>query len=209
MVMTGLVMAPRGIRMSMSVTLILAVVLVAGLSMEMVVAQPARGLGVAVVDFYAPSPLPPVEGIIPEERAADDLSSLLIKAAGSQITVLSRGAVRQAESAIGWRGADVLRFARVEQLARALNADRVVLGWIERLDLDRGGGGGLGGGGAARHFMTGFAMVRVQVFDARQGRIIFQVQESASEIGVIRGRVAEQLLTHVLERVLPPLLSVL
>ena len=122
--------------------------------------------------------------------------------------MLSRGAVRQAEAAIVWRGSDTLRFGRLQQLARALNADRVVIGWIERLDLDEGGWGGPGAG-VGRHFLSGFATVTVQVFDPKQGRIMFQVQESAYEIGVVRGRVAEGLLRRVLERAVPSLVRVL
>lgn len=103
----------------MSVRLLLAVALVAGLGLQTVVAQPARGLGVAVVDFYAPSPLPPVEGVIPEDLAANDLADLLARGAGANVRVLSRETVRQAESALQWNRSDVLRFARLRDLGRA------------------------------------------------------------------------------------------
>ncbi len=112
----------------MSVRLLLAVALVAGLGLQTVVAQPARGLGVAVVEFYASSPLPPVEGIIPEELAADDLANLLARGAGASTRVLPRGTVRQAESALQWKRSDVLRFARLRDLGRAVGADRLLIG---------------------------------------------------------------------------------
>lgn len=191
----------------MSRRVFLAVGLVVGLSLQAAVAQPARGQGAAVVDFYAQSPLPPVEGIIPEELAADDLANLLARAAGASMRVLPRGTVRQAESALQWKRSDVLRFARLRDLGRAVGADRLLVGWIERMDLDQGGGGGGQGAGVGRYF--GFATIRVQVFDPKQGRIMFQVEESAYEIGMIRARVAERLLLHVLERTLPSLLPVL
>jgi hypothetical protein len=118
---------------------ILAVTLAAWLSVQTAVAQPAQGPGVAVVDFYAPSPLPPVGAVIPEELAADVLASLLTRSARQQVTLLSRATVRQAASAIGWTGSDVLRFARLQELARRLNANRIVTGWIQRLEVEQGG----------------------------------------------------------------------
>jgi Arc/MetJ family transcription regulator len=183
---------------------ILTITLIAGLSVQTAAAPPAQGLRVAVVDFYAPSPLPPVEGVIPEELAADVLASLLTQSAQQQVTLLSRAAVRQAASAIGWRGSDALRFARLQELARRLNADRIVIGWIQRLELDQGGSQGGGGG---RNFVSGFATVTVQVFDVKQGRIVSHVQESAYEIGVVRARIAERLLRTILERALPSVLG--
>jgi len=186
---------------------ILVVTLAAGLRVHGAVAQPAQGLGVAVADFYAPSPLPPVEGIVPEELAADELTRLLAQSAGQQVTVLSRVAVRQSESAIGWRGSDVLRFARLQELARRLGANRVLVGWIQQLELDQGGGGGSQAGGGGRHFMSGFATVTVQVFDAKQGRIVSPVPASDNEIGLVRARVTERLLHKVLEGALPSVLS--
>jgi hypothetical protein len=184
---------------------ILAVTLAVWLSVQPTVAQPAQGPGVAVVDFYAPSPLPPVGAVIPEELAADVLANLLTQSAPQQLTLLSRAAVRQAASSIGWKGSDVLRFARLQELARRLNADRIVTGWIQRLEVNQGGSGSpVPGGGNA---VTGFATVNVQIFDVKQGRIVSQVQESAYETGLVRARVAEQLLHRILERALPSVLE--
>jgi Curli production assembly/transport component CsgG len=187
---------------------ILAITLAAGLSVETVVAQPAQGPGVAVVDFYAPSPLPPVGAIIPEELAADVLASLLTQSARQQFAVLPRADVRQAASAIGWKGSDVLRYARLQELARRLNANRIVIGWIQRLEVDQGArGGGARDGGGGRNMVTAFATVNVQVFDVKQGGIVSQVQEGGYEMGVVRARVAEQLLRRILERALPSVLQ--
>jgi hypothetical protein len=143
-----------------------------------------------------------VPGIIPEERAADDLTDLLAGSAGQQVTVLSRVAVREAESAIGWRGADVLRFDRLKQLAGLLNADRLMVGWIQRFVLDRSGTGGQGGG----HFFSGLVAVMVQDFDPRQGRLVSQVQQGAYEPSATAPVVTDRLLRSVLERVLPSIL---
>lgn len=184
---------------------LLIIVLVAGSSLHAASAQPAPGVEVAVPDFYAPGPLPPVEGIIPEEVAANDLTALLSRGAGSNVRVVPREAVRRAEAALRWHSSDVLRFARLGDLGRAVNAGRLVVGRIDRLELDQGGNGG-GPGGSGRHFMSGFAVITVQVFDVAQGRIISQVQQSASELGVVRGQVVERLLLHVLERAMTSLL---
>jgi len=193
-----------GLSISRGTLFILAITLAAGLSVQTAVAQPAQRPGVAVVDFYAPSPLPPVGGVTPGELAADVLASLLTQSAPQEVTLLSRAAVRQAASAISWKGSDVLRFARLQELARWLNANRVVIDWIERLEMDQGGSQGGSGG---RNFVSGFATVTVQVFDVKQGRIASQVQESAYEMGVVRARVAERLLRKILERALPSVLQ--
>ncbi len=119
------------------------------------------------------------------------------------MTVLSRLAVREAESAIGWQGADVLRFDRLKRLAGLLNADRLAVGWIQRFVLDRSGTGGQGGG----HFFSGLVTVEVQVFDAAQGRLVSRVQQSAYEPSGTGPVVTERLLRSVLEGALPSLVG--
>jgi hypothetical protein len=166
----------------------------------------ARGVGIGVVDFYA-GPLRPLEGIVPEAQAADDLAALVAHAAGTQITVIPRATIRQAESAMRWQGSDVLRFARLQELARTLDADFLLVGRIDRLDLDRGGGGGAQS--RARHMATGFAAVTVQVFDSRQGRLVSQVEQSAYEVGIVDTRVAERLIRRVVEATVPSILPVI
>jgi hypothetical protein len=157
--------------------LLLVIALVCGLNCWAAAAQPTQRAGVAVVDFYTPSPLPPVSGIIPEQRAADDLTDLLAVSAGQQVAILSRVAVREAESAIGWQGADVLRFDRLKRLAGMLNVDRLIL-----------------------------VTVVVQVFDAKLGRLVSRVQRSAYEPSATGPEVTERLLRSVLERALSSLL---
>ena len=184
--------------------LIIAVALVVGSSAPAVGTAAPRGSGIGVVDFYALGPLPPLEGVFPETLAADDLAALVAQSAGAQITVIPRATVRQAESAIGWQGSDVLRFARLQQLAHTLNADLLLVGWIGRLEFDRGGGGAQS---RARHLMTGFGTVTVQVFDPRQGRMVSQVDQSAYEIGVVESGVAERLIRRIVEATVPSVLS--
>lgn len=166
----------------------------------------ARGSGIGVVDFYA-GPLRPLEGIVPETLAADDLAALVAHSAGAQVTVIPRATVREAESAIRWQGSDVLRFARLQELARALDADFLLVGRIDRLDLDRGSGGGAQT--RARHLTTGFAAVTVQVFDPRQGRLVSQVEQSAYEVGIVDARVAERLIRRVVEATVPSILPII
>jgi hypothetical protein len=162
---------------------------------------------VAVPDFFALGPVPPVEGVVPEEFAADALANLLAKNAGTRRTALPREAVRRAESALEWKPSDALRFARLQALGRAVGADRLLIGWIQRLDLDQGGGGGTGAAG--RHFLSAFAVITVQVFDVGQGRIVSQVQQSGYELGMSRAETTGRLLRHLLERSLSSLLPAL
>lgn len=188
--------------------LVIAAVL-ATASASMAGSAAARGSNVAVVDFYAVTPVPPVVGVDPEVLAADDLAGLVAHSAGAQITVIPRATVRQAESAMTWRGSDALRFARLRELARALDADLLLVGRIDRLDLDQSSGNGGGREGRGFRMMSAFATVTVQVFDPRQGRIVSQVERSAYDIGVVRSRVAEQLIRRVLEATLPSVLTAL
>ncbi len=128
---------------------------------------------VAVVDFYAISPVGGAVGIIPERFAADDLSAMLARAGAGQITVVPRADVQQAQRELGWTTADVLRFARMGALAQRVHADRLAVGWIRELAAVRDGGEGAGvqpRGAGSGTFAS--ATVQVQVFDSVQGRII-------------------------------------
>ncbi len=128
---------------------------------------------VAVVDFYAISPVAGAVGIVPERFAADDLSAMLARAGAGQITVVPRQDVQQAQRELGWTTADVLRFARMGALAQRVHADRLAIGWIRELAAQRDAGEGAGvqpRGAAGGTFAS--AAVHVQVFDAAQGRII-------------------------------------
>lgn len=188
--------------------LVIAAVL-ATASASMAGSAAARGSNVAVVDFYAATPLPPVVGVDPEVLAADELASRVAHSAGAQITVIPRATVRQAESAMAWRGSDVLRFARLRELARALDADLLLVGRIDRLDLDQSGGNGGGSQGRGFRTMSAFAAVTVQVFDPRQGRIVSHVERSAYNLGVVQSRVAEQLIRRVVEATVPAVMGAL
>jgi hypothetical protein len=184
---------------------VVAVVLAVASSVPAAAGPAPRASRIGAVDFYAVGPIPPVVGLTPEVLAADDLAGQVASSAGAQVTVIPRATVRQAESAMGWRGSDVLRFARLRELARAIDADILLLGWIDRLELDRGGTGGNQGHGFP--MLTGFASVTVQVFDARQGRIVSQVARSAYETGIVSSRVAERLIQRVVEGTVPSVLS--
>ena len=167
----------------------------------------ARGAGVGVVDFYALSVLPPLLGVFPEQLAADDLAALVARPSATPIPVIPRDAVRQAESAMGWQRSDVLRFARLQDLAHALNADFLVVGWINRLDMDREGGSFHGDPGL--FFITGYITVTVQVFDPQQARIVSRVERSDSEVGTVRSFVAQRLIARAIEQTLPSILPII
>ncbi len=195
----------RPITVSPRAAVIVAIALAVASSAPTIGGAAARGAGVGVVDFYA-VPLRPLEGLTPETLAADDLAALVAHS-GTQIAVIPRAAVRQAESAIRWQPPDSLSFARLKELARTLDADFLLVGRIDRLDLDRGGGGG--GQTRARHLSTGLATITVQVFDPRQGRIVSHTEQNAYEVGVVDTRVAERLIRRVVEATVPSILPII
>jgi curli biogenesis system outer membrane secretion channel CsgG len=94
--------------------------------------------------------------------------------------------VKAQEFALRWHPEDALRFTRLQQLAASLGADRVVAGWIRQFDVGGSGGGGgrdfeLGGG--AGGLITGAADVVYQVFDAAQGRIVYETESVGHSVG--------------------------
>ena len=200
-----LVCRRRPVTGSPRAAVIVAIALAVASSAPTIGRAAARGAGIGVVDFYA-VPLRPLEGLTPEVVAADDLAALVAHS-GTQIAVIPRAAVRQAESVIRWQTRDILSFARLKELAGALDADFLLVGRIDRLDLDRGGGGGAQTRG--RHLLTGLATVTVQVFDPRQGRVVSQTEQSAYEVGVVDTRVAERLIRRVVEATVPSILLIL
>jgi hypothetical protein len=159
---------------------------------------------VAVVDFYAITPVPPVSGLIAERFAADDLSAML----AGRVRVIPRPTVQQAERDLGWRDGDVLKYGRLEELARRLHADRLVVGWIRELVNTSPGSDGtvprMGNGP-----IMGFAVLVVQVFDAAQGRIVAQVQGEGDAVGMVRLVLTEQVLHRALAPTVGPLSSAL
>jgi hypothetical protein len=170
----------------------------------------AQVIKVGVVDFYAPTPLGAYSGVFPERLAADDLSALLARAPAGRVVVISRPTMQQAEGAMRWQEPDVLHFDRLRALARAVAADRLVVGWIPLLQVESGGGGGVpipdDGNGVA----TALVNIVVQVFDEAQARMIGETRQSADiTIGVSRPQLATQVLHIALERAQPDVLRML
>ena len=147
----------------------------------------AAGHTVAVALFYAPTPVTEYSGLIPEEYASEDMSAKLVAASAGRFSVVPRGQVRTQEGGLRWREWDALRFARLSELGRAAGADRVVVGWIESLVLDRFGGGGnnFDFGGEGGGVLAGLAVVTAQVFDVSQGRIVYQTKVAGHSFGTL------------------------
>jgi curli biogenesis system outer membrane secretion channel CsgG len=157
----------------------------------------------AVALFYAPTPVATYPGVVPEEYASAALSARLAEASAGRFTVEPRSRIRAQEIALRWQGPDALRFARLSELARAAGADRLVVGWIQALVLDRLGGGmgtdfntGGDGGGA----LDGMAAVTLQVFDASQGRIVYESRVTGHAVGAVASRVVEAALDDAVRR---------
>ncbi len=170
-------------------------------------ARPPAGAAdptVAVALFYAPTPLTTYSGLIPEEYASADMSSKLAAATAGRLVVVPRAQVKMQESGLRWRESDALRFARLSDLARAAGADRLVVGWIQVLALDHlGGGGGKAldiGGGDGGGVLDGLAVVVVQIFDASQGRLVYQAQVAGHAAGTITMRVVQDTLDDAVRR---------
>lgn len=119
---------------------------------------------VAVADFYSPGAPPIAVATDLEPYAADVLTGLLVRAGGNALTVLPHSEVRSAERSLGWRSQDALNFSRLGALAQALHADRVMVGWITRVALFR----------QDILVFNADVTVNMQMFDARQGRIVWQ-----------------------------------
>ncbi len=162
---------------------------------------------VAVIDFYAISPVVPIVGVVPERFAADDLSAMLGRAAAGRITLVPRATVQQAERELRWRDADVLRFARLGDLAQQLRAERLVVGWIKDLTITRGTSATLPHTGSGPTNAT--AVVVVQVFDVAQRRIVTQTESSGFAMGIVRSVIAEEVLHRALEPVVAPTVATL
>lgn len=151
----------------------------------------SHGGRVAIVDFYDTSTAR-LGFDFSERFAANDLAASLTgttaaasrtSTRGEGLTVVPRVEVQAAESAMGWREDDVLRFARLKVLASALNADWLVIGRIAALNVQWAGDGP----------NENVASVVVQVFSAAEGRIIAETQQSASTINIGGGDPGELL----------------
>ncbi len=160
---------------------------------------------VGVVDFYLLSPsYSPT--LLPGRYAADDLSAMLAQAGAGRITVIPRAQVELAEGSLGWQEADALHYARLSSLARLLGVDRLAVGWIRVLDVERGGGHEdprMGGGAPT----SATAILQVQVFDATQGRILSGTQSEATAMGLVDYVVAQAALHRALGPMVAPTLA--
>jgi hypothetical protein len=159
---------------------------------------------VAVALFYAPTPLTTYAGLIPEEYASAGMSAKLAAATAGRLVVVPRADVKTRESGMRWRESDALRFARLSDLAHAAGADRLVVGWIQVLALDHLGGGGAkdldASSGEGGGLLDGFAVMVVQVFDASQGRIVYQTSVTGRASGMISMRVVQATLDDAVRR---------
>jgi hypothetical protein len=77
---------------------------------------------------------------------------------------LPRGELRTAEGRLGWHPSDVLNFSRLQALGQAVQADRLVVGWISRIAFTR----------VDFALFDAASNVTTQVFDVSQGRIVWQ-----------------------------------
>ena len=161
---------------------------------------------VGVVDFYALRTLASFGGSAPTRFAADDLSRMLAEASGGHFMVAGRATMEQAETQLGWQGDDVRRFARLQALARAANADQLVVGWITLLAVSVGGGNSKppdGGNGPP----TALSNLVLQVFDAAQGRIVSETHESGFAMGAAPHLVREWALHRAMAPAIAPLVA--
>jgi curli biogenesis system outer membrane secretion channel CsgG len=158
---------------------------------------------VAVALFYAPTPVATYSGLVPEEYASADISTRLAAGSAGRFAIVPRDHVRAEESGLRWREWDALRFARLGELARAVGADRLVVGWIQSLVLDRLGGGGNNfdvGGGDGGGVLAALAVVIVQVFDASEERIVYQTKVEGHALGAIPAQVVQSALDDAVRR---------
>jgi len=188
------------------VVLLLSVTLVAIL----VPKAGAQVVKVGVVDFYAPTPLGAFSGVFPERLADDDLSALLARAPAGRLEVIPRATMQRAEGAMRWQEPDVLHFDRLRALARAVAADRLVVGWIPLLQVESGGGGGVPIPNDGNGVATALVNIVVQVFDEAQARVVGETRQSADiTIGVTRPQLTTLVLQLALERAQPDVLRML
>lgn len=176
------------------VALVLSLLICVSLSGQVSRAAPVTRT-VAVVDFFAPTPLGPY-GVVPERFAADSLSMLLTQAAAGRFVVVPRTAITQVETALRWENFDDLNFARLRALAGAVGADSLVVGWIQLLAV--GGGGGDAGPQAAN------AVLLIQIFDVAQNIVVGQTGQAESAMGATtRDLLVQQVLHDAMVRAVP------
>jgi hypothetical protein len=175
-------------------TLALAAVLAAGMAPAGAAGRPV----VCVADFYAIPAMPIAVFTDVERFAADELSPLLLRAGGDAVTVLPRTEVSGAERSLGWRGQDALKFDRLGALTHAMRCDRVVTGWIDRVAVFQQG----------LFLFSGQAALNTQVYDARQGRIVWEQSSDGFALGGTPDFAVVRAIHDALARVVPAALPV-
>ncbi len=108
-----------------------------------------------------------------------------------------------------WQTADVLHFDRLRALAKAVGADRLVVGWIPLFSVDGGGGRSVPLPGDGNEPLTADANIVVQVFDASEGRLVGETRQSGFALGITSWQVATGALHVALERSITELLRLL
>lgn len=155
---------------------------------------------IGVVSFYSPRPLNSAGGVIPEQFAADDLSTMLGSASRGRFVVIARDRVRQAEGVLKWRDADVLSSTRLGELARRLHADVLITGRITLFALNQEGWGA-----SAKRSYNGSATTVVQVFDSATHRWTWETTQSGHGRGASWSLAAKAVLHNTVMRTVTPL----
>jgi hypothetical protein len=164
---------------------------------------------VGVVEFYAPTPLPILPGVALESFAADDLSRSLARSAPGSWTVIPAATMRRAEGDMHWRTADALHFDRLQALAKAVGADRLVVGWIPLFSVNGTGGRSIPFPVDGGDQPTADVGIVVQVFDPSAGRLVGETRKDGFALGVTSWQVSTAALHVALERSIPDLLRLL
>jgi len=174
---------------------------------------PVRAQGtlvIGVVYFYTPTPLTPVDAVIPEQFATETLTAMLTKATQGTATVIPRAVMARAEAAMRWQEGDALRFGRLSALAQAVGATQLIVGWMPMFSVSGGGSGSPpfdpNGGG---NVPMAQATVVVQVFDPGRGRLVAETRHYGYSVGLGRLLVAEQAIQDALAPTVPYVMQVL
>jgi len=158
-------------------------------------AAPLHVVGVA--DFYLAGPAPSYSGPPLGQAVADEVTRMLPKIEKGALDVIPRNVMREKQAAMGWQGKDGLSATRVGELAAAAGADHLIVGEIDRFDMERSTGTG-GGGKYQVH-----TVIRVQVFDASQKRFTGRGSGDGVALGQTQSIAGQQALRQALAAALP------
>jgi len=153
---------------------------------------------VGVVYFYAPTPITPIDSVIPEGYAAATLTVMLSHASSGAFTIIPRDVMSRAEEAMGWQERDALNFGRLSALARAVGATDLVVGWIPLFAVS-----GSGPSAVESNPPMGQTTVVVQLFDVAQGRITAETRSYGSSVGALPLILARQAIDDALAPAVP------